>query len=598
MRQDKFEQVLIVLGTLFFSVFGMMAPSAWAQNPTPSIDALLPVSAHLDDLGFVLTVRGTGFASSAVVYWQLGTSTTPLETTFVTGTELRARVPALLLKTEATAQITVRNTDVAPDDGISNAQFFSVTIPSPIPIFSPIVLIGAVGGFGFSSVTGDFNGDGRLDLAICSFGTVSILLGNGNGTFTPSASLKVSTDAYSIATGDFNGDGKLDIVVPGDSTVSIFLGNGDGSFTAAPTVTIGEFLYNVVVGDVNGDGKLDLVVTDLPNEVHTLLGNGDGTFTASQTTIVGTASDETQLLKMGDFNGDGKLDIAVLTLTGEGGADFAGTATILLGDGTGGFSPKDIFGVGYVYLAQGDFTSMGVGDFNNDGKLDLAVSGCGASAACNSLTTTIYLGNGDGTFTTKSTSPVGGGFMSVGDINGDGHLDLALSSPGGVSLLLGKGDGTFDTLIPAGGNGFTVSVVMGDFNQDGRLDLAAATATYSSAMGNVITLLQQPPSLTPSPAVVDFLNFPVGVAKVREVTLINSSSAPVLMAGVTITTPGSAVSDFAAYSLCPPSLGPGARCKVIVVYFNKPGVVAPTATLNVSYDAFGTPLLVPLRGIW
>lgn len=583
---------------MFFSVFGMTVPSVWAQNPTPSIDALLPVSAHLDDLAFTLTVRGTGFVSSAVVYWQVGTTTTPLATTFVTGTELTARVPASLLKTQATAQITVRNADLPPDDGVSNAQFFSVTIPSPIPEFSPIVLKGVAGGYDFSSVTGDFNGDGKLDLAVCSFGTVSILLGNGNGTFTPSPSLKVSTDAYSIATGDFNGDGKLDIVVPADSTISIFLGNGDGTFTGAPSVTIGEFLYNVVVGDVNGDGKLDLVVTDFPNHVHTLLGNGDGTFTASQTTTVGTTSDETQLLKMGDFDGDGKLDIAVLTLTGEGGADFAGTATILLGDGTGGFSPKNIFGVGYVYLAQGDFTSMGVGDFNNDGKLDLAVSGCGASAACSSLTTTIYLGNGDGTFTTKSTSPVGGGFMSVGDINGDGNLDLALSGQGGISLLLGKGDGTFNTLIPPGGGGFTVSVVVGDFNQDGRLDIAAATATYSSATGNVITLVQQPPSLTPSPAVVDFLNFPAGLATVREVTLTNSSNATVLMAGVRITTPGSDLSDFAAFSLCPSSLAAGASCKVIVVYFNKPGVVAPTATLYVSYDAFGTPLLVPLRGVW
>jgi hypothetical protein len=109
MREGKWKKVLVLFGTMFISLLGMTAPSAWAQNPTPSIDDLKPVSAHLDALAFTLTVRGTGFTLGAVVYWQVAATATSLATTFVTATELTARVPASLLKRQATAQITVRN---------------------------------------------------------------------------------------------------------------------------------------------------------------------------------------------------------------------------------------------------------------------------------------------------------------------------------------------------------------------------------------------------------------------------------------------------------------------------------------------------------
>jgi hypothetical protein len=595
MGHDITRKLKIGSLTIILSAYGTIASSAWAQYPTPYISETSPVSAHLDDSAFTLTVMGTGFTTSARVHWRVGTTETPLATTFIKDTELTARVPASLIRTEDTAQITVRNPDFPPHEGTSNVKYFSVTVPSPLPAFAAINLNGVVGGYSFSSITGDFNGDGKVDLALCSFGTVSILLGKGDGSFTPAPSLHVSADAYSIATGDFNADGKLDIVVPGDSTISIFLGNGDGTFTAAPLVTLGSFLYNVVVGDFNADGKLDLAVSDLvSNNVFTLLGHGDGTFTRIAAVTVAPGGNQTQQLSMGDFDRNGTLDLAVLTLVPQG-TDFLGTTTILLGNGDGTFAKKTTFDVGYVFLAQGVSTSMGVGDFNGDGKLDLAISGCGASPSCSSVITTILLGDGDGTFTTKSTVAAGGGSVAIGDINGDGKLDLAYAYQTGISILLGNGDGTFNQLVPSGGAGFTLSVTLSDLNNDGRLDLAVATGTFSNAPGNVITLLQQPPSLTATPAIEDFGDVPLGLFEIREVTLTNTSSASVNLASVKISTPGNGLSDFLSLSLCPSSLAPSGSCKVVVVFIAQPGNRRPTATLNVTYGAFGTPLLVPLR---
>jgi FG-GAP-like repeat/IPT/TIG domain/FG-GAP repeat len=594
MHPTMHGKLLIFLGTTLLPVFGMIAPYAWAQNPTPYINELSPVSAHLDGPTFALTLRGAGFTSSTAVDWKVGTTATALVTTFVSSTELIAKVPAALTTTQATAQVWARNTDLPPENSTSNVQFFPITVPSPFPAFTPIDLNGVLGNLPFSTVSGDFNGDGKQDLAVCSFGGVSILLGNGDGSFHPAPSLPSGSQPYVIATGDFNGGGELDLVVVSETALLIFLGNGDGTFTAAPTLTIpGASFWGVVVGDFNRDGKTDLVVDDpQSNAIRTLQGNGDGTFTQTHVVFVGSGLDENQQLVMGDFDGNGTLDVAVLTNGQPVGTVELGAITILLGQGDGSFDRKTAFPAGYVFLPQGDSTSLGVGDFNNDGKLDLAVSGCSTSTDCNVLTTLIFLGNGDGTFSAKSSSPVGGGTMSVGDINGDGILDLAFPGPKGVSLMLGNGNGTFTTEFPPYGEGFSLSLVAADFNNDGRLDLAAA----GGISGDLVTLLQQSPALTATPAEVNFGQILMGFFAVRSVTLTNTSSAAVNLASITISTPGNDPGDFIPDSMCPSALAAGGTCEVSVRFVARGGQASPTATLNVSYGVFGSPLLVPLSG--
>src|ERR1700678_1938727 len=256
---------------------------------------------------------------------------------------------------------------------------------------------------------GDFNGDGNLDLAVANYcgndptcqsdGTVSILLGNGDGTFRKVADYAAQGGSSAVAIADFNGDGKLDLAVVNScefalcndystqGTVSILLGNGDGTFRPAVSYETGSNSNSVAVGDFNRDGIADLAVTNLEDgTVSILLGNGNGTFHAHVDYQTGFSPDA---VTVADFNRDGKLDLAVANCCGADDYCGGGSISILSGNGDGTFQQhRD-------YKTPANATSVAVGDLNGDSNLDLAVANYRA-ATTNSVS--ILLGNGDGTF--------------------------------------------------------------------------------------------------------------------------------------------------------------------------------------------------------
>jgi hypothetical protein len=517
----------------------VLAPLALANNPTPFIDSTAPVAAQPGGAAFTLTVYGAGFRVGSVVNWQAGTVKTPLSTTYVSPEKLTAAVPAPLIAAPGTALVTVVSADTAPAVGTSNPVPFPVATSSSSVTYSPITT--ATGNVTFAMAEADFNSDGIPDLAVANTNenTLSILLGNGDGTFRTASTPAVGSGPIWLAAGDFNGDGIPDLAVAneGAGTVSILLGNGDGTFTAAAAVSVGTRPTFLVAADINGDGFLDLVVANETN-VYIALGGGNGTFPNHETlTFASTPLN----VAVADFNGDGTLDIAV-TQTNN-------TVCILLQTPEGFFnSSNPAVGNSPTYLAAEDF--------NGDGKMDLVVVNYSDG------TVTTLLGNGDGTFSTASTvsvgaAPIGG---AIGDLNGDGIPDFAVTSQqlGTVSLLLGNGDGTFHTeTITAGGiyNAMTVA----DINGDGRLDLAFAGP-------GAFILLSPEPVASLSPGSLGFAGQGVGTSSTSQpVTLGNTGPAALSIAA--IATSG----DFSQTNNCGTSLPAGSTCTVNVTF-------APTAS--------------------
>jgi hypothetical protein len=330
-----------------------------------------------------------------------------------------------------------------------------------------------------SAIVADFNGDGKPDVAVVNSAdnTVSILLGNADGTFASKRDFATGKSPVSVVAGDFNGDGKLDLAIANSSdlTVSILLGNGDGTFQPGAVLTTRNPPHRVIVGDFNGDRKLDIatvnttfVTTSANNSVSILLGNGDGTFAPA---IEYPMDGATFSIAAGDFNRDGKLDLAV-------GNTGLMAVSILLGNGDGTFQAPVNYGSGIGYFVS---TFLITRDFNGDGNLDLANCGGGKVS--------ILLGNGDGTFQPHVDYAVGGpdgGWLAADDFNGDGKLDLAVANGFGggppvptVSILLGKGDGTFQPSVDYHTGAQPFSVAPADVNGDGKPDLVMATAANS-----------------------------------------------------------------------------------------------------------------------
>jgi hypothetical protein len=381
--------------------------------------------------------------------------------------------------------------------GATATKTFTLTVTTPATCaavsFAAATNL-ATGGQPYSVAVGDFNGDGKQDLATANFfgvyvTDVSILLGDGSGNFSAATNFGAGSYVTSVAVGDFNGDGKQDLVLTNsyNNAVSILLGNGDGTFGASLYFYVGSYPLGVAVGDFNGDGKQDLAVGNgSANDVSILLGNGDGTFQPAVNFGAGSA---VQSVTVGDFNGDGKQDLAVPN-AGSYPDYLDGAVSILLGNGDGTFSAP-------TTLATGSFSfAAAVGDFNGDGKQDLAVTNDGSNNV------SVLLGNGDGTFSAPTNFATGADSLSVavGDFNGDGKQDLAVTDADNASILLGDGTGNFsapNNFSTGGGRGYSLAV--GDFTGDGKQDLAVTnlyTANVAILLRDCITTyaaqIQQP----------------------------------------------------------------------------------------------------------
>ncbi|MEM6312444.1 MAG: FG-GAP-like repeat-containing protein, partial [Planctomycetota bacterium] len=328
-------------------------------------------------------------------------------------------------------------------------------------------------------VVGDFNGDGISDLATANSqsGSVRLLIGAGDGTFSPPLNFDAIEEADTLQAADFNNDGALDLVTASrqasEDVVEVLLGNGDGTFMAAARVQItstglSPIVSAVIAGDFNDDGAIDLATSNaLTNDISVVLGNGDGTFSLSPVASRFGVGTQPNTILAADFDGDGTLDLATTNELSDDVSTLRG-----VGNGLFGLEVRTSIAVQTPTLT-GDDLILGVGpistlfaDLNQDGLTDLVASNA------SSQTVSVLLGQGDGVLSPETTFAIGGPPASVttGDFDGDGQLDLVTANSGSISILIGNGSGGFGTsqLIPSGDG---TSVATGDLNDDGNLDV-------------------------------------------------------------------------------------------------------------------------------
>jgi hypothetical protein len=329
----------------------------------------------------------------------------------------------------------------------------------------------------------DFNNDTILDIAVANFdgNTVSVIIGHGDGTFRNITTYSTGNNSSpcSIAVGDFNEDSSMDIAVANQNAqnIGIFFGYGNGTFSSQTTYStgLGSVMTSIIVGDLNKDSVLDILVTDYGSgngNIGVLYGYGDGNFTLLQIYSTGVNSNPTSVA-IGDFDNDNRADLAVANSN-------TVTIGIMLQDKTKPFGTQTIFPIG----SDSSPTSVAVGDFNNDNRLDIAV----ANSGTNNIG--VLLGLGDGTFDQQKVYSTGNysgpSSIAVGDFNNDSQLDIAVanSNTNNIGIFLGLGNGTFAvmTTFSTGISSNPSSVTVGDLNKDNQLDLVVANSGISSVL--------------------------------------------------------------------------------------------------------------------
>ena len=457
-----------------------VTPPSIAPAPNPSLI-----------VQFTLTILGANFPPNAVVKLTLpqGPSLYAASASVnAVGSQIVAQFNTSLPR-PAVYAVTVANAVNNPT-AVSNVFYLPVTPPATtveISQNSSQFLTGSPS----AMATGDFNGDGNVDVAFVSqnTNTVSILLGTFGGTLSSGAAYPTGNLPSGIVAADFNGDGVLDLAVTNsaDNTITILLGNGDGTFRPDTTINdTGSYPTKIIAADLNGDGRMDLAVLNLcgsamrpcapqtggplPSALLVLLGNGDGTFSASPSSPATGAS--SSAMAAADLNSDGAIDLVVANQNDT-------TMTVLMGNGDGTFTPTQsgvVTGVGSSAIA--------IADFNGDGKLDIAVANVYNNAISIFLNQNCGLPAVDCTFSpTPTPFPVGKNpsAISAGDMNADGFVDLVVANSGdnSITLLLGDGTGAFTPVHEGQSSSFGIgglpeAIALADFSGDGRLDVATA----------------------------------------------------------------------------------------------------------------------------
>jgi hypothetical protein len=376
--------------------------------------------------------------------------------------------------------------------------------PPPTSLFNPVVRY-STGTSAHGVFAADLNGDTKIDLAVANAGsnTVSVLFGNGDGTFAAPTNYGVGGEPKSVQAKDFNGDGKLDLVTAnqGPGTVSVLINNGNGTFASSVSYTATAGAHEATSNDLDGDGDNDIAVVGWGASVlRVLMNNGNGTFTVGPTYSVGQ---EPHSVVAFDFNGDNKPDLANVNWA-------SNSVSVLINTGNGTYQNAVFYPVG------GQPHSIRAADLNGDGRLDLVT----ANEATNNMS--VLLGNANGTFQAAvhyATGPVPKG-VGIGDVNNDGKLDILSANtagnypnsnnPGGdtFSVLFGNGNGTFNSATSYTTGRTPFSLALADFDNDGDLDVASAN-WHTSDVGVLLnttsdTTGNSAPTVLPDSATTEF----------------------------------------------------------------------------------------------